>query len=87
MGDSISLGRPFSQSSSKAMVNGVTKSRLQLVNPISGSQATGRIRLVASQDEITLLEVDVGGRVIVVPLDKRRRPDEVIDAQVFIFSD
>ena len=40
VGDSISLGKPFSQSLSKTTVNGVTKSRLQLVIPISGSQAT-----------------------------------------------
>ena len=75
LGDSISLGLPNLQSSSNSMVIGVTKSRLQLFIPISGSQATGRIRLVANQF-----------RVITVPLDKQRRPDEVIDAEVLIIQ-
>jgi len=83
IGTSITLGKPFSQSSSKSMVNGVTKSRLQLIIPISGSDGTGRLRLLANQDEIVLLEVDVGGRVFGVPLDGRtRRSENVIDADV-----
>ena len=75
LGDSISLGLPNLQSSSNSMAIGVTKSRLQLFIPISGSQATGRIQLVANQF-----------RVITVPLDKQRRPDEVIDAEVLIIQ-
>ena len=75
LGDSISLGLPNLQSSLNSMVIGVTKSRIQLVIPISGSQATGRIQLVANQD-----------CVIVVPLDKQRRPDEVIDTEVSIIQ-
>eukprot|EP00584_Thalassiosira_punctigera_P020437 CAMPEP_0172554782 /NCGR_PEP_ID=MMETSP1067-20121228/56428_1 /TAXON_ID=265564 ORGANISM="Thalassiosira punctigera, Strain Tpunct2005C2" /NCGR_SAMPLE_ID=MMETSP1067 /ASSEMBLY_ACC=CAM_ASM_000444 /LENGTH=569 /DNA_ID=CAMNT_0013343223 /DNA_START=15 /DNA_END=1724 /DNA_ORIENTATION=+ len=83
IGDSITLGKPFSQLSSKTMVNGVTRSRLQLVIPISGSKGTGRVRLVANQDTIMLLEVGIGGRVIRVPLDEqRRRSEDVIDANV-----
>ena len=68
------------------MVNGVTKSCFWLAIPILGSQAMGRIPLVANQDEVMLLEVDMGGCIIVVPLDKRRRPDEVIDAEVLIIQ-
>ena len=81
--EDIVLGKPYSQSSSKTMVNGVTRSRLQLIIPISGSVATGRVRLVADQDGITLLEVEVGGRVVKVPLDNgRRRMDDAMDADV-----
>ena len=64
------------------MVNGMSKSRLELIIPVSGTQNTGRVRLVANQDGIMQLEVDVGGRIINVPLDKRRWDEDVMDADV-----
>lgn len=81
--DSMELGAPISKTSSSTMVNGMTRSRLQLVIPVTGSSGvTGRIRIVANQDGITQLECDVGGRIIDVPLDRNGRPDSVIDASV-----
>ena len=72
LGTNIELGTPFSKTSSSTMVNGVTKSRLELIIPVSGTQNTGRVRLVANQEGIMQLEVDVGRRIINVPLDKQR---------------
>ena len=82
LGTNIELGTPFSKTSSSTMVNGITKSRLELIIPVSGTQNTGRVRLVANQDGITQLELDVGGRIINVPLDKRRWDEDVMDADV-----
>ena len=83
LGNSIELGTPFSKTSSSSMVNGVTKSRLELVIPVSGSENTGRIRLIANQDGIMQMELDVGGRIINVPLDSSRgRYDDAIDADI-----
>jgi len=83
LGSSIELGTPFSKTSSSSMVNGVTKSRLELVVPVSGSENTGRIRLISNQDGIMQMELDVGGRIINVPLDSsRRRYDDAIDADI-----
>mmetsp|Transcript_25137 Transcript_25137/g.54190 ORF Transcript_25137/g.54190 Transcript_25137/m.54190 type:complete len:281 (+) Transcript_25137:28-870(+) len=81
MGADLELGTPFSKSSSSTMINGVTKSHLQLGIPVSGSQGTGSIRLLANQDGISQIELDAGGRVIEVSLNKRGR-SEVIDASV-----
>jgi len=83
LGPSIELGTPFSKTSSSSMVNGVTKSRLELVIPVSGKQNTGRIRLIANQDGIMQMELDVGGRIINVPLDNnRQRYGDAIDADI-----
>lgn len=82
LGDAISLGKPFSKVASSTMVNDITRSRLQLGIPIEGSFGSGRIRLVANQDEIEILELDVEGRVIDVRLDKDRRSDGFVDVDV-----
>lgn len=43
------------------MVNGMSKSRLELIIPVSG---TGRVRLVANQNGISQLEIDVVDREV-----------------------
>ena len=84
LGTDISLGTPISRTSSSSTVNGQTRSRLELVIPVSGSANTGRICLTADQDGIMQLELDVGGRLVNIPLNRRRwnEDDDVIDANV-----
>jgi hypothetical protein len=57
--------------------------------PVSGSRGVGRARLLAEQGRISLIEVEVGGRVIDVRVDERRIynsrndvEDKIIDANV-----
>lgn len=71
LGSDLELGTPISKTSSSTMVNGMTRSRLQLVIPVSGTtERTGRIRIVANQAGIAQLECDVEGRIIKIPLDR-----------------
>jgi hypothetical protein len=48
LGDSITVGRPFSQSSSSSSINGVTSTRIELAFPVSGRLGNGVGRLSAS---------------------------------------
>lgn len=87
VGDSIRLGMPNAQSSSSVVINGVRRSRLELIIPIKGSRSMGHLRILADEEGISRLEVGVGGRVINVQGDGRRSynqrkdiGDEVIDA-------
>ncbi|KAL7550238.1 hypothetical protein ACHAWF_013478 [Thalassiosira exigua] len=88
VGDDIRFGPPFARSSSSAIVNGVSRSRLQLGVPIKGRVGTGCLTLLADEDGIIQLEVDVGGRVVNVPIDTRiptnmgKGGGDVIDADV-----
>jgi Cytochrome oxidase complex assembly protein 1 len=71
LGDSISVGRPFSQSSSSSSINGATTTRVELAFPVSGRRGEGIGRLVASRNgngdpNIQRLEVQANERVIVV---------------------
>jgi exoribonuclease II len=55
--------------------------------PVSGSRGVGRARLLAEQGRISLIEVEVGGRIIDVRVDERRIynsriEDKIIDANV-----
>ena len=72
LGDSISVGNPFSQSSSTTNINGQTQSRVELAMPVSGSRGSGVARLVASQEEISQLVVEAGGSAINVNLTKQK---------------
>ena len=70
-GDNISivLGKTYSRSYTSTMVNGRTRSREQIAFPVTGtirggSIITGQGTLIANQDGITRLEVEVDGRVI-----------------------
>lgn len=99
LGSDLQLGVPISKTYSSTMVdNGITRSRLQLVIPVSsgtgsrssssssrnsGRTTAGRIRIVANQDGITQLECDVGGgRIIDIPIDGKEDRASVIDASV-----
>ena len=96
LGSDLQLGVPISKTYSSTMVdNGITRSRLQLVIPVSsgtgsrsssrnsGRTTAGRIRIVANQDGITQLECDVGGgRIIDIPIDGKEDRAGVIDASV-----
>ena len=59
-----------------------SRSRLQLVLPIFGSEGEGLLRLEANQDEIERLELEAEGRVIDVRLG---RPGEAVDVDVYTF--
>ena len=68
-GGKITLGKTYSRSYTSTMVNDMTRSRVQISFPIAGGNGiSGQGTLVANQDGITRLEVDVGGRVIDVPV-------------------
>ena len=89
LGVRIQLGMPFAQSLSSAVINGAERTRLELGIPVSGSRGVGRARLLAEQGRISLIEVEVGGRVIDVRVDERRIynsrndvEDKIIDANV-----
>lgn len=89
LGVRIQLGMPFAQSLSSAVINGMERTRLELGIPVSGSRGVCRARLLAEQGRISLLEVEVGGRIIDVRVDERRiynsrndAEDDIIDANV-----
>lgn len=68
LGDAISVGRPFSQSSSSSSINGVTSTRIELAFPVSGRLGNGVGRLSASGGSgnpiIDNLVVQANGRVV-----------------------
>lgn len=68
LGDSITVGRPFSQSSSSSSINGVTSTRIELAFPVAGRLGNGVGRLAASGGSsnpiIETLVVQANGRVI-----------------------
>jgi 5'-3' exonuclease len=68
LGTPIQIGAPTSQSSSTSSINGKTQSRIQLGMPVTGSIGSGVVRVMASQDGISQLQVEVGGQVINVNL-------------------
>jgi hypothetical protein len=89
LGGRIQLGMPFAESSSSAVINGMERTRLEVGFLVSGSRGVGRARLLAEQGRISLLEVEVGGRITDVRVDERRIynsrndvDDEIIDANV-----
>ena len=68
LGDSITVGRPFSQSSSSSSINGVTSTRIELAFPVAGRLGNGVGRLSASGGAnnpiVDSLVVQVNGRVV-----------------------
>jgi hypothetical protein len=69
LGDRVTVGRPFSQSSSSSSINGATTTRIELGFPVSGQLGVGIGRLVAagsgnSNPVIQKLEVEADGNVI-----------------------
>jgi len=73
LGVPISLGAPFSQSSSSSSINGQVQSRVELAMPVSGPNGSGTVRLLASQDQIVQLQLDALGRTVNVSLTNSRQ--------------
>lgn len=71
LGEPISLGPPFSQASSTSTINGKTQSRVELAMPVSGSRGSGTVQVLATQDGISQMLLDAGGRRINVSLSRR----------------
>lgn len=71
LGEPISLGAPFSQSSATTSINGKTQTRVELGMPVFGSRSSGTVRLLATQDGISQLLLDAGGRSINVSLTRK----------------
>jgi hypothetical protein len=71
LGEPIRIGTPFAQSSSTTSINGKTQSRVELSLPVSGSRDSGVVRIVASQEGISQLQVEAGGRSVNVSLKKK----------------
>ena len=80
-GENITLGKIYSRSYTSTMVNGQTRSRVQLTFPIyvgnSSSRSsrdeggiTGQGTVIANQDGITRLQVHVDGRIVDVPCNR-----------------
>lgn len=90
LGEPINVGSPFSQSSATTSVNGVTRSRVELAMPVSGSRARGTIVVHATEDGISQILLDVGGRRIDVNLSKDQKSskwssqgeDNIIEAEI-----
>lgn len=94
LGEPISLGSPFSQSSSTTSINGKTQTRVELAMPVSGSRASGTLRLLATQDGISQMQLDARGQRLDVSLTRRSRSfgssgtnrvngdDNIIEAEV-----
>eukprot|EP00568_Trieres_chinensis_P002899 CAMPEP_0183309678 /NCGR_PEP_ID=MMETSP0160_2-20130417/25476_1 /TAXON_ID=2839 ORGANISM="Odontella Sinensis, Strain Grunow 1884" /NCGR_SAMPLE_ID=MMETSP0160_2 /ASSEMBLY_ACC=CAM_ASM_000250 /LENGTH=298 /DNA_ID=CAMNT_0025473739 /DNA_START=208 /DNA_END=1104 /DNA_ORIENTATION=- len=62
LGEPVSVGNPFSQSSSTSSINGRTTTRVQASFPVSGSIGEGIATMVADGEGIQQLSVNVGGR-------------------------
>jgi hypothetical protein len=70
IGRPVSVGAPFSQSSSTTSINGQSSTRIELAFPVSGPRGSGVGRVVSAGsnknagDNIQLLQVQIGSRVI-----------------------
>jgi hypothetical protein len=96
LGEPISVGNPFSQSSSTTSINGKIQSRMEMAMPVSGSRGSGVARILATQEGISQLQVEVGGSSINVSLKKQglsssgrgssysspRDDDNIIEAEI-----
>jgi hypothetical protein len=65
LGEPIRMGTPFSQSQSTSSINGKTQSRMQLGIPVTGSKGSGVARVLATQDGIAQLQVEVEGQEVI----------------------
>ncbi|KAL3903784.1 MAG: hypothetical protein SGILL_010316 [Bacillariaceae sp.] len=71
MGTPIQMGAPFSQSSSMSSINGKAQSRVELALNISGPKRAGIARILATEDGISQLLVESGGKVFNVNLSSK----------------
>lgn len=70
LGEPISLGTPFSQSTATTSINGKSQTRVELGMPVFGSRSSGTVRLLATQDGISQLLLEAAGRSINVSLSR-----------------
>lgn len=93
LGDSVSVGVPFSTSSSSSSINGQTTSRVELGFPVSGSRGSGigRMMIQTSNDQTTMqdLVVEVNGRRLTVDTSggygrsfAKTEDDNIIEAEI-----
>ena len=71
LGNSISIGEVYTRSYSSTMVNGTNRSRCQIAFEVIGSRGGGKGTLIANQEDIIKLDVDIGNDLIEVNV---RRP-------------
>jgi len=65
LGEDIELGMPFARSESSGIIDGVTRTFIQLGIPIRGSKGTGRVKLAADEESITRIEVGTGPSTVI----------------------
>ena len=90
LGEPISVGAPFSQSSSSASINGETTTKVQLGFPVNGSRSSGVAQVSSTNGQVQQLQLQANGRVINVSLSSSKRPkkfvqssdDNVLDAEI-----
>jgi hypothetical protein len=73
LGQPVTVGSAFSQSSSSTSINGQTSSHVELGFPVSGPRGSVMGRLIAINGKIQQLEIQAAGQVIQVAL---RRPSQ-----------
>ena len=72
LGESISIGEVYTRSYSSTMVNGTNRSRCQISFEVNGSRGGGKGTLIANQEDIIKLDVDIGNDVIEVNVRSQR---------------
>ena len=70
LGEPIVMEPPFSQSSSSMSINGKSSSKIQASFHVQGTRQLGVASMVASDAGIQSLSINVGGRVMDIPLFK-----------------
>lgn len=70
LGEPIVMESPFSQSSSSVSINGKSSSQIQASFHVQGTRQLGVATMVASDAGIQSLSLNVGGRVMDIPLFK-----------------
>ena len=77
LGEPITVGMPFSQSSSTIISNGAKSVNIQAIFEASGSRSAGVATMVANGNGIQRLRVDVAGRSFEVDTRGGRPPSNV----------
>jgi len=72
LGESISIGEVYTRSYSSTMVNGTNRSRCQISFEVNGSRGSGKGTLIANQEDIIKLDVDIGNDVIEVNVRRQQ---------------
>ena len=62
LGEPITVGRPFNQSSSTSIINGVKAQNIQASFEVLGTRKRGLATMVADGDGVQRLRLDVAGR-------------------------